>query len=214
MDKYDFIKRLDDALAPLSESERESALSYYKELFEDAGSEKESELIEHLGSPESIAESIIRESGMVLNAENNSDKTEEKEFDADELNHKDKKYHEKKRDNTTILLIVLVILLTSPVWAGVAAGALGVIIAIVVAVFALLAAFAITGIALLGTGISLLFTSIGAGILLAGIGLLFIGMVILLFMPLFAATIKFCVWLVRAVVKLFHSMFYKREAVA
>ena len=60
MDKYDFIKRLDNALSPLSETERESALRYYKELFEDA--ENESELIEHLGSPEKIAENIIRES--------------------------------------------------------------------------------------------------------------------------------------------------------
>lgn len=65
MDKYDFIKRLDNALSPLSETERESALRYYKELFEDA--ENESELIEHLGSPEKIAENIIRESGMISN---------------------------------------------------------------------------------------------------------------------------------------------------
>ena len=77
MDKYDFIKRLDNALQPLSEPERDSALRYYKELFEEAGSEHEYELIEHLGSPEKIAESIIRESGMlkcesVKSQENNS----------------------------------------------------------------------------------------------------------------------------------------------
>lgn len=71
MDKYDFIKRLDNALSPLSETERESALRYYKELFEDA--ENESELIEHLGSPEKIAENIIRESGMIKNRDKESE---------------------------------------------------------------------------------------------------------------------------------------------
>ena len=71
MDKYDFIKRLDNALSPLSETERESALRYYKELFEDA--ENESELIEHLGSPEKIAENIIRESGMIKNQDKESE---------------------------------------------------------------------------------------------------------------------------------------------
>lgn len=70
MDKYDFIKRLDNALSPLSETERESALRYYKELFEDT--ENETELIEHLGSPEKIAENIIRESGMISNQETES----------------------------------------------------------------------------------------------------------------------------------------------
>lgn len=65
MDKYDFIKRLDNALFPLSDTERESALNYYKELFEET--ENESELIEHLGSPEKIAENIIKESGMISN---------------------------------------------------------------------------------------------------------------------------------------------------
>lgn len=70
MDKYDFIKRLDNALSPLSEPERESALRYYKELFEDT--ENETELIEHLGSPEKIAENIIRESGMISNQETES----------------------------------------------------------------------------------------------------------------------------------------------
>ena len=71
MDIYDFIKRLDNALSPLSETERESALRYYKELFEDA--ENESELIEHLGSPEKIAENIIRESGMIKNRDKESE---------------------------------------------------------------------------------------------------------------------------------------------
>lgn len=70
MDKYDFIKRLDNALCPLSEPEKESALRYYKELFEDA--ENEAELIEHLGSPEKIAENIIKESGMISNQETES----------------------------------------------------------------------------------------------------------------------------------------------
>jgi uncharacterized membrane protein len=65
MDKYDYIDTLKANLSDLSEDERISAINYYKELFEEAGSENEQDLIQRLGSPQALAANIIRESGMV-----------------------------------------------------------------------------------------------------------------------------------------------------
>lgn len=65
MDKFDYINKLSKCLEELSDEEKNAALEYYKELFEDAGSENEQELIHKLGSPEELADNIIRESGIV-----------------------------------------------------------------------------------------------------------------------------------------------------
>ena len=65
MDKYDYIDTLKANLSELSEDERISAINYYKELFEEAGSENEQDLIQRLGSAQELAAKIIRESGMV-----------------------------------------------------------------------------------------------------------------------------------------------------
>jgi len=282
MDKYDFIKRLENALSPLSEAERESALKYYKELFED--SENESELIEHLGSPERIAENIIRESGMIDNPKKNFEKftgesnagipewkkvfnriTQDKALliiiailaiviitslddmiiplsaifapviivflviNNNKQNKRDKNKYDsengfdipekkkiqvKSRNGKELLLIVLLLIFMSPIWIGLAAAALGIIIALIATAFALAVAFGACGIALFFTGISIIISpAFGAGILLIGIGLLFIGLVILAFIPLCGLVLKLCKWTFTSFVSLIHSVFYTREAV-
>lgn len=216
MDKYDFIKRLDNALEPLSESERESAISYYKELFEDAGYENESDLIEKLGTPESIAESIIRESGMICqNEEHSKYENTEKEF-FDESDFTKKTVSEEKSSNkTSIWLIILLIIVTFPLWIGVVASAFGILVAIIATVFALTIGFAIAGITCFFTGISLIFTSICGGLIVTGIGLIFIGIVMLLCVPLIKFTFKFFGWLINGIAKLFKSLFgCQRKVVA
>ena len=60
MDKFDYINKLSKCLEELSDEEKNAALEYYKELFEDAGSENEQELIHKLGSPEELADNIIK----------------------------------------------------------------------------------------------------------------------------------------------------------
>ncbi len=284
MDKYDFIKRLDNALSPLSETERESALKYYKELFED--SENENELIEHLGSPEKIAENIIRESGMIDNPEkssgnftkesdvnmpewkkifnritqdkalliivailaivlitslddmiiplsaifmpviivflvinnNKQNKRDRNKYNSENTDEFDipekKKIQVKNRDGKDLLLIILLLIFTSPIWIGLAAAALGIVIALIAAAFALAVAFGTCGIALFLTGISIIISpAFGAGILLTGIGLLFIGLVILAFIPLCGLVLKLCKWTFTSFVSLMRSVFYTREAV-
>ncbi len=61
MTRKEFMYRLAEQLLPLPPEERVSALKYYDEYFDDAGPENESRIVEELGDPRTVAESIIRE---------------------------------------------------------------------------------------------------------------------------------------------------------
>lgn len=61
MNKTEFLSRLRIALAPLPEEERNAAMVYYEEFFDDAGAENEQSVIAEFGSPEELAKSIVEE---------------------------------------------------------------------------------------------------------------------------------------------------------
>ena len=56
MNRKEFMERLAKLLWNISESEREEALQYYNDYFDDAGIENESRVLEELGSPEQVAD--------------------------------------------------------------------------------------------------------------------------------------------------------------
>ncbi|MDY5030451.1 MAG: DUF1700 domain-containing protein, partial [Blautia sp.] len=58
MKKTEYLDRLAWLLSDIPEGEREEALSYYRDYFEDAGEENEAEVIQTLGSPEKVAAMI------------------------------------------------------------------------------------------------------------------------------------------------------------
>ena len=58
MNRNEFMTKLELLLADISSEEREEALQYYNDYFEDAGVEKEMDVIRELGSPEKIAATI------------------------------------------------------------------------------------------------------------------------------------------------------------
>jgi len=61
MTRKDFMTELRDRLSRLSEDERNAALSYYEEYFDEAGPEREQDVIRELGSPASLASRILAE---------------------------------------------------------------------------------------------------------------------------------------------------------
>lgn len=61
MDRQEFMRQLERLLLFVPIQEKEEALQYYNDYFEDAGPENEQEVIESLGSPEMIAENIKRD---------------------------------------------------------------------------------------------------------------------------------------------------------
>lgn len=59
MNRREFMNRLESCLTCIERSEREAALRYYEEYFDDAGPDKEAEVISSLGTPEGLAREII-----------------------------------------------------------------------------------------------------------------------------------------------------------
>lgn len=52
MNREEYLKRLSFLLKDLPEEEIEDAIAYYEDYFEEAGEEKEEQVIKKLGSPE------------------------------------------------------------------------------------------------------------------------------------------------------------------
>ncbi len=65
MSRWEFMRALEKLLSDISPYEREEALQYYNDYFNDAGKENEQEVIKALGSPEQVAQ-IVRD-GLVEN---------------------------------------------------------------------------------------------------------------------------------------------------
>lgn len=55
MTKQEFLQRLNRLLADVTQEEREEALRYYEEYFDEAGPEQEQAVLAELGSPEKVA---------------------------------------------------------------------------------------------------------------------------------------------------------------
>lgn len=61
MNKQDFLQQLADELNTLPQEEREAAVQYFAMYLEDAGPEREEEVLRGLGSPANVAAGIIAE---------------------------------------------------------------------------------------------------------------------------------------------------------
>lgn len=61
MNRLEFMRQLESLLQNISPAEREEALQYYNDYFNDAGVENEQDVIEALGNPAKVAENIKRD---------------------------------------------------------------------------------------------------------------------------------------------------------
>lgn len=176
MNRKEFMSRLEGRLWNISSAEREEALQYYNDYFDDAGAENEQTVIETLGDPEKIAETIKRD---LLREENirkasssdrelipygktESEKTESEKGEYGGKESWDEQYagsgsvyeppREKEKKTwggATPLLIVLAVL-AAPIWLPVVLGILGTLFGGLVAWFAMIFGFGVAAAALLG----------------------------------------------------------------
>lgn len=131
MTKLEFIAALRAKLHMLSKEEREDAVQFYEEYFDEAGPENEQAVIDELGSPDAVAEKILSGEGKVVQRgwQNGSS-----------AQHP----HKKSQKSGNILPWVLLAIVTSPFWVT----ALLVLICVVVAVLMMIAAAALVVFAL------------------------------------------------------------------
>ena len=227
MRKEDYLKRLSELLADIPADEREEALTYYAEYFEDAG-EEESEVIKELGTPEEVAhnireEALEKEIVPAVSVKSNLEKTEKTEkaekADAGSQN----KTATGKTDNNTlkIVLLILICVFFVPVGIPLLASAFGVILGVLsalfgifVAVAACAAAFLAAGIIVCVVGITKLLIAPFAAIVMIGVGFVLLALSFLCML----ATIKTCTVLIPGMIKgigyIFKSIFKGKEVQA
>ena len=136
MNRVDFMNQLESLLQNISPAEREEALQYYNEYFNDAGEENEQDVIEALGNPAKVAENIKRDlygSGYGDNTYqrapvNNRAVTEYKP--TEEMQGK-----ENKLSTGMIVLIVVLCVFASPIILGLASAVFGTLATIIAAWF-------------------------------------------------------------------------------
>ena len=195
MNRTEFMRELESLLQGIPEADREKALKYYNEYFNDAGPENEQNVIEALGNPARVAERIRRESGV----ENTALITRPADFRAEDGNGEQGTRQsdtvqtmpsEKKEGMSTGLVVLIVVLcvLASPIILGVASAGIGVAAGLIAGWLGLIIGFGVTAVAMLlvlialvVTGIIALFSYpfvgmglIGAGLICGGVGLLFL----------------------------------------
>ena len=198
MSRWEFMRQLEELLSDIAPAEREEALQYYNDYFNDAGRENEQEVIQALGSPKQVAQIVkegisgssqgeFTENGFVNGDENLneimkrpvSNNAYEQEKNADTSSYKETKTEKEKTSMPTwaIVLIVIACILCSPVILGVLSSVIGALLSLIVAILAIVLGFGaatlvlyVVAIILVITGISLLVTYPLAGIALIGAG--------------------------------------------
>ena len=194
MNRIDFMSQLERLLQDVSPTEREEALQYYNDYFDDAGAENEREVIEALGNPARVAENIKRD--LQENSENRARASDRAlvEYDNGAGSARSQSLPEKsgsgKKEMPTWAIVLLVILLifASPVLLGLGAGVFGVIIGVLASWFAIIFGFGVAALALFITMFVLLMVGImcipvdalvgvgliGGGLVCGSIGILFL----------------------------------------
>lgn len=193
MDRYEFMWKLKSLLNELPVQEREEALQYYEDYFEDAGKENEADVIASLGSPEKVAENIKRDAGQ----NGYFDGYEESKVErGNEIVEYSTGYREegtttqskpeKKRSAGKIALIVILCICAAPILLPLGCAAFGILIAVVgvaiaiaVGIIGIVASFGVStfglllgGLLSLVVGIILLPFNVMIGLSLMGAGLL------------------------------------------
>ena len=190
MDRKEFMKQLSDLLKDLPSEERQEALDFYENYFDDAGAENEEQVLRELGSPSKVADTI--KDGMASDSGDFAQYTEQGYTDRREEEARQVPRARRKRSGwttaKTILLLILLVFL-SPFLKGLFGGALGVVIVILFLPFILIfvlgaAVFGIlvAAIVCIVTAVGLLFAVPAAAFLTFGVGLILfaLGLVLLI----------------------------------
>lgn len=193
MNRIDFMKQLESLLQNVSQTEREEALQYYNDYFDDAGPENEKEVIEALGNPARVAENIKRD--LMGNSEVNARASDRALVEYGKAqgttwsnSQEEGKSGKSELPTWVIVLLVVLLVFASPAILGVGAGALGVLVGLIVSWFSVIFGFGVAAAVLLIVmfvlvvlGIICIFIDplagvalVGSGLLCGGIGILFL----------------------------------------
>lgn len=204
MNRAEFMEKLRELLSDIPENEREEALNYYEDYFDDAGSENEQSVIEELGSPEKVARAIKGE------------KAEEENPNLPAAEQAGKKG--KMGTGAIILLVILAIFalpVLFPVVMSIFSVLFGLLVAAVGVIFAALMVgigLVVGGAAVFGAAVVSLVASPAVSVLFVGISFVLVGIGILLTILGIWIVWKAVPPIIRWIVKIVRKPFERKEA--
>lgn len=190
MNRNDFLRRLEVLLSDISKEEREEALQYYRDYFEDAGAEREADVVRELESPEKVAETIKADLKRDTYTE---DMTQS--FPVQTGTTQNTQSTPKSNNGLKILLIVLIVLIGAPIILPVGFGLVVAALGIVIAAFSFFAGLVLGAVAIMGAGLVVIVVGIPLLVVALPAGLLSVGSGLLIFVVGLigtAATVKLC----------------------
>lgn len=237
MSRIEFMNELRALLLDVPAEEREEALQYYNDYFDDAGVENEESIIKELGSPMRVAQTIkaglggsedsadtygeYRETGYSdIRFEQNETPARREGYRSTGYSGSGQNADGKPWTSKTVkvILIILIILIGVPVVipaaGGILAGIFGVLIAVVAVVFAVLiagAAVAVSGLAIGIVGIAQMFHSVPLGFGMLGGGCLLFALGVVMAAFTWWLGMKIVPPLFRGFVELCRRPFQKRK---
>lgn len=167
MSRWEFMRRLEELLSDISPSEREEALQYYNDYFNDAGRENEQEVIKALGSPEQVAKIVkegigegeTRESKKAYNHSTEDKRSDDVEYT--ETYSADDRVKEPV-PTWAIVLIVIGVILLSPAILGAVFTVIGTLFSIIIGIFCLIFGLGVAAGVLLIVAVCLIVAGIGS----------------------------------------------------
>ena len=179
MTRLEFISALRAKLSMLPADEKEDAVQFYEEYFDEAGPENEQAVIEELGSPDAVAEKILSGEGKIVQRgwQNGSSSQHPRN---------------KSQKSGNALPWVLLAIVTSPFWLS----ALAVLVCVAAALLMMLAAVVMVALALavtclvcLGVAVWLIPQQPLNGLMVLSIGMIGLGS-FLIVIPLIMLLVK------------------------
>lgn len=224
MNREDYLAQLSFLLQDIPEEEREDAIGYYEDYFEEAGPENEASVIEELGSPEKVA-AMIRDSvkGNTGEAEYTEHGYYDRRYDeknkVPRKNQKEKWHFKGDRNRNLALLIIIAVLVCGTALPAIAGTIFGIGGGLLGLAGGLLGVFVAAGggcVGLIGGGIGLtisgivkMFTAAPMGLLMTGGGLLMIALGICLMVFWVWILAKLLPGVIRGIVRIFRKIFHK-----
>ncbi len=223
MNRQEFMTQLERLLWDISENDRQDAIAYYNDYFDEAGVENEAKVTAELGSPGKVA--------AIIKADLNSSGNEWAEYT--ENGYKDNRMNQgenpiskrevgykepKGRVKIPLVLVIILLIFALPLLLGVGGGLIGLVFGIFGAMIGVIAAVVggcvsgfVGGIAGLAYGIAKVLFNPTQGLLYIGIGSLALAMGVFLALLILWSIGKWIPALLRIVVNFIQRLVYKNE---
>ncbi|WP_367926318.1 DUF1700 domain-containing protein [uncultured Ruthenibacterium sp.] len=227
MNRAQFLAQLEAELAGLSPVEREEAIKFYVEYLDEAGPDREAQVLEELGSPQKVAAIIRANLGLSdeeCEVENKQSVGPELILDGPEWGQKSYEAHQganpsyaasssassaSRKNNNNRLLLVLLLVFTSPLWIGVLTGLFGAVMGLAGGILGILiggVSAVIGGVVALVISFAVLFTNPADGMVCIALSMASIALGVLVTSGCIWGIRRFVPWAVNLVRRLIRAV--------